>query len=62
VHINTFSGTVDLDWSREWQVERAMETAVDLAAMANLGKELAWVVVSSYLYIVSGLASDDWLS
>jgi hypothetical protein len=45
VHINTFSGTVDLDWSRGWQVERAMEPAVDLAAMANLGGELAWVVV-----------------
>jgi hypothetical protein len=42
---NTFSGTVGLDWSHEWQVGRAMETAVDLVAMANLGKQLAQIVV-----------------
>ena len=43
--LNTFSDTVDLDWSHEWQVGRAMKTAVDLAAMAHLGKQLAQIVV-----------------
>jgi hypothetical protein len=37
---NTLSGTVDLDWSNEWQLQRAMKTAVDLAALARLGKAL----------------------
>lgn len=60
--LDTLSGTIQIDWRIRRQVRSARRTAVDHSATADLGKPWQVLSIASYLDIVSGIASSDWLS